>query len=125
MEMVDMQLLAAKAAQEFTVLAKENDILLKENMRMKENYDDIQYEREKLLLELSNMDKLKSKAKQWELEKKILMEHLETTETRTKRGSSSTSEDAHTLMMESLAHIIREKNELETMMEMEKQMKKK
>eukprot|EP01084_Bolivina_argentea_P174233 301813_1 len=87
MEMVDMQLLAAKAAQEFTVLAKENDILLKENMRMKENYDDIQYEREKLLLELSNMDKLKSKAKQWELEKKILMEHLETTETRTKRDN--------------------------------------
>eukprot|EP01084_Bolivina_argentea_P068858 125344_1 len=154
-EMVDMQLLAAKAAEEFTVLANENDILLKENMRMKEKYDDIQHEREKLLFEISSIknkyennndlvtdiDILKSKAKQWDLEKKLLMEQLETTETRKKRGSSSTnsingrnisklklkrdtSEDAHTLMMESLAQITREKNELETRMEMEKQMKR-
>ena len=136
-QMVDMRLLAIKAAEEFANLANENDKLFKENSTLKEKYDDITHEKMKIEEELNllknrnqdedeikeDMDVLKAQAENWELEKKLLLQQLQEAQNmnaKTKNGSktsvvgktalklkSETSEDGQRLMMESLAKITR------------------
>ena len=99
-QMVDMQLLAAKAAEEFAVLANENDKLFKENSTLKERYDDMIHDKMKIEEELNalknknenedaiidDIDILKSRAQKWELEKKVLMEQLNEAQSRISGG---------------------------------------
>jgi len=159
-QLVDMQLLALKAAEEFTVLANENDALFKENSTLKEKYDDMRHEKQKVEEELTalkhqqgdqdqiidSVEILKSKAMEWEIEKKVLLEQLHEAQVQqqhgggkkagSRKGSDSLvgktalklkndgSEDAQRLMMESLAKMTREKNELEMMMEKQRNAKR-
>eukprot|EP01083_Nonionella_stella_P023988 66382_1 len=89
-DIVDMHLLAAKAAEEFKALAHDNDRLRRDNDRMKEEHDDMMHDREVMMEQMTHLklgqqasntiandiDLLRSKASKWELEKKLLMAQL-------------------------------------------------
>merc|ERR1712228_465103 len=151
-EIVDMQTLALKAAQEFATLANENDNLFKENETLKARFDDILHDKTKLTEQLAkyqnnnsinsqiidDIDSLKSEQLKWKMEKKLLMEQLEESNKQINgqlsddrlmgktapKLKNDTSEDSNRLMMESLAKITREKNALLQTLENEKNMKR-
>merc|ERR1712228_773473 len=151
-EIVDMQTLALKAAQEFATLANENDNLFKENETLKARFDDILHDKTKLTEQLAkyqnnnsinsqiidDIDSLKSEQLKWKMEKKLLMEQLEESNKQihgqlsddrlmgktAPKLKNDTSEDSNRLMMESLAKITREKNALLQTLENEKNMKR-
>eukprot|EP01084_Bolivina_argentea_P138015 243057_1 len=97
-EKVDMQILAQQAAQEFELLAQQNDDIFKEKEQFKQKYDDLSHD----------IEQLNEKMEQFEFYKE---QHQQLTSENLKYKSQSTIFDQEKLIMQETINDLKQQYE--------------
>ena len=140
--MVEMQALAAKAGEEFAVLANENDRLFKENCMLKERFDDAVHLKDTLEQQLQALrhkdadsagyadrfEALRSQADKWHMERQVMLHKVSELKQAMAPGDGDgqllvgktalklhnhTSEDEQRLMKESLMSVMKDEDQVD------------